>query len=315
MFFPNKPVANFLISCAIIIVLTLITGLPIGLSHIPFTPFIATEEQVYVQKVLGITLSSISSAASFAFVVYTIWKKGLTTLNSRLAVCVVGSIGLVNLAQCISTVVIDPSDCHFLSFFTNTLCMTFLLYGFCFHFVLLERIVHKTPMDDLLKMEKYYHLFSWAIPLISGVVLLATKLYGKAGVFCYISFAHTQWQFMLLYSQVFAVLIYTCVVIVTISRLVGKHSLSSSSAANRSDTIGEKVVFVKFIVYMVGYMTLWLLQIVYRIVLLADSSSLTFGLLVMNSTGLNLQGFVASLLFTFVYTIPYKREENVRSQP
>ncbi|GAB5366750.1 hypothetical protein AAMO2058_001170500 [Amorphochlora amoebiformis] len=79
----------------------------------------------------------------------------------------------------------------------------------------LVRIVTAWRPAEADALEKYYHLFSWCIPLTLSISFLCLDFYGDAGPWCWID-RRNSWARMLFYIPTWMVLIYCFVVMVSI---------------------------------------------------------------------------------------------------
>lgn len=195
----------------------------------------------------------------------------------------------------------NPGFCHFQAFIIQVNAAIYYWNAIlATNFML--RIVFEYKEHDTERLEKYYHLFAWTIPVVTAFIALGFNMYGPAGPWCWIQYSNSygnwnwaRWAFY--YAELWIVMIYSFVCMWLIVAKVSESEKSVAKNVSSGSNNRTKQAKIQGILYICAFLITWVPGTANRIQNAIDPNNPIFALVWLQAFFVPMQGFTNFLVY------------------
>eukprot|EP00744_Colponema_vietnamica_P017789 GILI01025038.1.p1 GENE.GILI01025038.1~~GILI01025038.1.p1 ORF type:complete len:290 (+),score=57.27 GILI01025038.1:123-992(+) len=244
--------------------------------------YFSEKERIAIQAVT-LTGASLSMLGSGMIVISYFAFHRLRTFPFKLICLLSISDFISSLAYFFSLRPEDSTLCYVGSSLTQFFNVATFFWTSIIAFNIYQALVKVRSNDEVKKLEIFYHIVGWGVPLILLIVVIATDALGYSGLWCWISNAN-QWQrWACYYAWLCLLLVYNVFIYFRISR-----------SADVDDT---RLVNRRLRLYLMAFIISRTPSVINRIQNAADPSHPVFVLFLFHAIFSPLQGFFNFLVY------------------
>jgi len=148
----------------------------------------------------------------------------------------------------------DGPVCYFQALNLTYFNLTSWCWIACISFGMYLMIVWRMKLDEM-RVEKYFHLFAWGLPLILTAVAASTDVIGDVGPWCWIKPKYTAMRFGVFYGINIAIFFFNTVMLALVGFYIRK--VAKNASKDFRNEIRERKAQIKLVLYSLIFFLCW----------------------------------------------------------